>query len=63
MRRALPHEVKALLARLPAWWPAFARWSVDFANDGPRWLPSMLRLLPLRLVSSVCVFYARRGGL
>ena len=61
-RRALPHEVRALLERLPRWWPRLVGWSVGWVNHGPRWLPLVVRKVPLQFTALVCSIY-RRGWL
>ncbi|GAB3471432.1 hypothetical protein [Polaromonas eurypsychrophila] len=59
-RQVSPAEVRELLAALPRWFPAAARWSVKLANHGPGWMPQVLRGVPLRLACWLGSVYARR---
>jgi hypothetical protein len=43
----VPENVRAVLQRLPGWFPGAVGWSVRLANHGPRWLPVKLRCAPL----------------
>lgn len=49
----VPENVRALLERLPVWFPQAVAWSVQLANHGPVWLPRTLRNAPLGCLARV----------
>lgn len=59
--QVLPHAVRELQARLPRWWAPLVRWSVAYVLRGPRWLPMIVRKLPLHFSCAVAALYARGG--
>lgn len=57
--RVTPQEVADLKARCPSWLPGYLNWSARYAVNGPRWLPRLLRWLPLNLGCFVLMVYAK----
>ena len=49
----VPANVRAVLDRLPVWFPQAVVWSVELANHGPIWLPRTLRNAPLGCLAGV----------
>ena len=62
-RRALPHEVAELTARLPSWLPAAVNRAVAFANHGSPWLPYRLRRCPVQACALLMRLIHWRGTL
>ena len=57
--QVLLHEVADVMARLPRWLGPFTNWATAWAIRGPRWLPPVVRKLPLHLACCITMVYVR----
>lgn len=62
MNQVLPHEIRELIERLPRWWPWLVDSGVRWANHGPRWIPLVVRKVPLNLACWIGSIYARTAA-
>lgn len=56
----VPENLRAVLQRLPGWFPGAVGWAVRLANHGPRWMPVKLRCAPLWCAGVVVSVVVRR---
>lgn len=58
----VPENVRAVLGRLPRWFPGAVGWSVKLANYGPRWVPGKLLCVPFECLRLMARLAAEAPG-